>query len=203
MITKKEFIESNLNRTIRWLEFAEAKIGALIAFQVTMVVAGVSLFSKIKNFRSYFIFYIDIISFWLMLIFFLLSTILLITSILPQLYISNVVEKFFYRISFENKKKEKVENIIFFGYIATLSEKEYKDILRQKLSIKNWKNIDELYLNQIWINSRIVYKKMKCFNVASIMTIIYLVLGVLSFYMLSYTPDNLSSKILLEPFIFQ
>ncbi len=160
-----EHFEKQLERTNYWLSFAEAKNGALIAINVALTAALITLFDKAP------IFCIIAISFYLV------SCILSLISFIP-----NTNSRPEAKVILNNENN----NLLFYGDIATIGNTE-KYI---ELSIKKYFPGQRILVNdrlvydlasEIIINSRITTKKYRDFKralkvdfLAVFLTIIFL-----------------------------
>ncbi len=140
---KRKNIFENVNF---WLQFSEAKNGALLAFNGVILFSTLNLYSDYKKLPNF-----DIIVL-LFLLFITVSIIITIISFFPNTKIGQL-------------KKDK--NVIFWKTIASFSSSdEYAKALETEIN-----EIDHHVEDEIFINSKITESKYKLFKYALYATI--------------------------------
>jgi len=142
------------------LKFAEAKNATLIAGN-GLVIFGVIRLIKDLHINEYLLCYIYF-SLFMMTLSFTIALISFIPNVKLPAYIFNNNEK-------------KANNLLFFGSIMEYNEDNYLKDLKDALGLGNddYKNqkINQMYANQIIINSKITMKKFKLFNISLHLTL--------------------------------
>jgi len=149
MVNHLKDIFDNVNY---WLKFAEAKNGAIIALNSSLIFGVFKINSTIANeniFRDYYI---------VMIIFVLLvSTIIALLSFIPRL-------KYPY-INFQSINKH--DNLLYFGDILKYTADQYYEKIQTIINTEdNQKELELYYINQLIINSKITFIKFKQFEIA-------------------------------------
>ncbi len=143
-----ELLQKIFENTNHWLQFAEAKNAALIAFNIAVIAAviGSDLYEKNLPLSSFFI--VGVIA----------STVVTLWSFKP---INKELEK--------AEKSSEIENLLHYAYIATLNRDEYIEKLCEKYwGIANTQSsmisqLEKDYCQEIVENARIAVRKQKCF----------------------------------------
>lgn len=144
-----ELLQKIFENTNHWLQFAEAKNAALIAFNIAVIAAviGSDLYEKNLSLSSFLV--VGVIA----------STVVTLWSFKP---INKELEK-----AGESGVKE---NLLHYAYIATLNRDEYFEKLSEKYwDIANTQSIilsqlEKDYCQEIIENARITVRKQKCFT---------------------------------------
>lgn len=157
-------IFTNINN---WLTYADVKIGVLLTFDVTV------LFGIIQ-YQKYFgnLFRVDIILL-------IISIIILLVSVVPLIYDLPRLHKI---LSFRFMKKNAIsKNCIYFMNIATRSEDEFVNLIKQRYQFIELDDLAKDYLSEIYENSKIVSIKNSFFRLAIIPTFaaIFLIIFIL------------------------
>ncbi|MCD7971062.1 MAG: DUF5706 domain-containing protein [Candidatus Azobacteroides sp.] len=150
-----------------WLKFAEAKILGLIAFDVALLVGYTQIHTEnlVIKYAS-----------GILAIFLVLSLLLCIISVIP------IVNKVAVKL-----KKCNFSNILFFGYIKDLNEKEFEKEFLLKLEDQEPLNKYEKDLVcQILYNSKITSLKCQFFDLASYILITGIIISIISFLILHF-----------------
>lgn len=146
-----------------WLKFAEAKNATMTAGN-GLVIFGVSklILMKDLNINEYLLYYI-----YFSLFMMTLSFVVALISFMPNVKLPSYI--------FNNNEK-KANNLLFFGSIMEYNEDNYLRDLKDTLGLENdnyKKNkINQMYANQIIINSKIAMKKYKLFNMSLHFTLV-------------------------------
>lgn len=147
----EKYFEKQLERTIGWVSFAEAKNGALIALNVAIMAFIIDVTKTFQVFNT------------LLLIFFVISSMLCVFSFVP--YTKNRPD--------QKKQKKNTENLMFYGDIAEFESVEsYIDKIlddyfsRKSNKYRNNKLIYDL-ASEVLINSRIAMRKNTLFKCAA------------------------------------
>ena len=148
-----------------WLKYAEKKNTYIFSFFSLMIIFTpfigklTSLSTLLKT--SICIFYIIYIA----------TMIVTIISLFPKTTISKNETN-----EEKNKKLMKTDNLLFYGDITKYGRDEYIDRLKEEYKMNICDSLFLIHLiDQIIINSTITQKKMNCFKLSSILTILALV----------------------------
>ncbi len=137
-----------------WLKFAEAKNGAIIALNATFIFGILKLniiSTSEKNILDYYLF----IAIFMLLV----SIIVALLSFIPRL--SDTYIKF--------KEPMDNDNLLYFGDIAKYTDIKYKEKIQIFIQLNGSEGSDKLneyYIKQIIINSKITFIKFKQFEIA-------------------------------------
>lgn len=159
-----------------WLKFAEAKNGALIAFNAGLLFGTLRWF-KGKEETIEIVFCLVIISI------FALSLLLSLWSFFPK-----TKAPWHYVMSSIAEQNEK-DNLIFFGDLIKYGKSDYRNYLI-KLSESADENLNEFskieifYADQIIVNSKIAYEKYSIFKASLIMNTIGVAILILSIFII-------------------
>lgn len=182
-----EELKNILNQINNWLQFAEAKHGALLAINLVLIFECVDFFYSINkeeiSGNKCFLFIIIIL--------YCISTILSFISFVPKintilgkisvfkkliLIVKKIKLNFFYKDKERNNKKI----LIFYGDICKYNDcKEYlKDFFYRYFNIRktNFEKIYIDYTSEILINSRIALSKYRLFKYSILLEIVATVL---------------------------
>ncbi|MGP1434028.1 MAG: Pycsar system effector family protein [Catonella sp.] len=152
---KINFYEKNLERINYWLQFAEAKNAAIIAFAISILV--VIWTSKLSDN----IYIATIISF-----FYLISLIISLCSFYPKGKNLNINEKI--------EEYNSNDNFLFWNDIAKYSAKDYIEGINKQVQFENddISAMEKMYVEEIISNARIAKIKYKKFKYSVVISII-------------------------------
>lgn len=145
----KAFLEQQLERTNYWLSFAEAKNGALVAFNIAIIAVATQIDNLPLTMQA------------VICILFSISTLICLFS-----FFSNL------RTKIKNKESENIDgfNLLFYRDVAKIKDADtYLNALKDtyKLDIKeNEEKLYEDFVTEIIINSEIAVYKYNMFNKA-------------------------------------
>lgn len=146
-------LESVLDKTNDWLKFAEAKNGAVLAFNGAVLFALSRLVSTANFASNWLHIYLMFVSFLL-----LVSIVIALSSFVPRLEAP-------YWIKYPELPSK--FNLIFYGHICSLSAKKYLELFNDaEGKNKTEGKLAEDIANQIVINSKISYIKYEQFRIA-------------------------------------
>ena len=149
MVNSLKDIFDNVNN---WLKFAEAKNGVVIALNSALIFGVLKLNSTLTNANILRDYYISMVIFVL-----LISTIMALLSFVPRL-------KYPY-IHFE--KPNNNDNLLYFTDISKYTPVQYYEKIQTIYNMKSdKKDFETHYINQIIINSKITFIKLKQFEIA-------------------------------------
>ena len=157
---KIEFYEKNLDRINYWLQFAEAKNAAVIAFVVAILAVIWT-----SNYSDNACCMVIIIS------------MLYITSLVISLYSFYPQGK---NININDKMKDcrEEDNLLFWDDIAKYSLKDYIECVNNQMGFEkdNGSKIETMYVEEIITNARIAKRKYQSFKWSVIVSIIATIL---------------------------
>lgn len=157
-------LQQVLDSVNNWLQFAEAKNAALIAFNVAVigVILGSDLYEKSLLLSSFIVGG------------FVASTGVVLYAFWP---VNKEIEK---------NRKDVAENLLHYAYIATLTSNEYLE----KLAERYWGRmegqegeslqLERDYCREIVENARIIIRKQRCFKIGLAVVLVMLCLLVVS-----------------------
>ena len=151
---KMDFYEKNLDRIGYWLQFAEAKNAAVIAFVVAVL--AVIWTSKLSD---------NICIATIISVFYIIALIISLYSFYPKDKDLNV------NIKIEDYNER--DNLLFWSDIAKYSLEDYIKVINEYMQFEkdNKSEIENMYVEEIISNARIAkikYQKFKCSVVMSI-----------------------------------
>lgn len=161
-ISEIKDIFTNINN---WLTYAEVKIGVLLTFDVTVLFGIIQYQHCFRNLLC-----ADVILLMISMIILLASTVPLVYNI-PRLY-----KLLSFRL---RKKKVGANNCIFFMNIASKTESEFVDFIKQRYQFMELDDLAKDYLSEIYENSKIVSIKNFFFRLAIIPTFAAIVLFII------------------------
>lgn len=160
---KTEFYEKNLDRINYWLQFAEAKNAAVIAFVVAILAVIWT-----SNYSDNACCMVIIIS-----IFYITSLVTSLYSFYPQGKNININDRM--------KEYREEDNLLFWDDIAKYSLEDYIKCINNWMGLEkdDRSKIETMYVEEIITNARIAKKKYKCFKWSVVFSIIGTILIIL------------------------
>lgn len=164
-----EFLESEFNRTVGFVRFAEAKNASLMAAAFASIFASLSSIEKFAE--------NDVVK---ILIF--VHLVLMFFSLVESVFSFFPKKRKSLKIRRTGKKKEQLGNMVYFGEIMYASIAQYEETLKTQFPKHEiGKKIIEDYIDQIIANSIVASAKMSRFSRALILfltSIVFQVFGV-------------------------
>ena len=156
---KIEFYEKNLDRINYWLQFAEAKNAAVIAFVVAILAV---IWTSDYSDNTCMVIIISML--------YITSLVISLYSFYPQGKNININDKM--------KDCREEDNLLFWDDIAKYSLKDYIECVNNQMGFEkdNGSKIETMYVEEIITNARIAKKKYKCFKWSVIVSIIATIL---------------------------
>ena len=162
----KETILSNVFTNINfWLKYAEKKNTYIFSFFSLMIIFT-PFIGQLESINT--LIRVSISAFYFL---YVAAMIITLKSVFPKTKITkNAV------IEDKNKKLKDTDNLLFYGDIAKYNREEYINKMKKDYVIDIGNSVLQVQLiDQIIVNSIITQKKMCCFKISSIITIIALV----------------------------
>jgi len=154
----RDILKDIFDNVNNWLKFAEAKNGAIIALNATVIFGILKLGVINVNGNNILNYYLYVAVFML-----ILSITIALLSFVPRLTHPYI----------QFKKPLDKDNLLYFGDIAKYTPYKYEERLNLSITINDENNstLNVYYINQIVINSKITFIKFKQFEIAIWFTI--------------------------------